>query len=282
MLGGDTTDICGGPMNKMKLSIMVLLTFSLFISSCSNPNTPSINQTVQSGEDTQNSTDTIENPIQFEPIKSPTLTQLPPTPSLSVTPAIPVVPAHDPANWSHVAYLTCTELTAFEWTWGGASSGEYASLTPINGIVNATILYTEYHPICPDFTPILKVPIHDLDTGGVLGYLSCSEVASQGWYWIISKGRWVSSTLLFGSHQAAYDQMEVSMNCSSINPTKVVPVHDAKWDIIGFLKCPEMDSYTWDVGINRGEYIASTTLFGSNYATSYYEEYNPACPSFSP
>jgi hypothetical protein len=269
-------------MNNMKLSIMVLLTFSLFLSGCLNPISQNLNQPVQTGDETPNSTGTIENPVQLAPVNSPTLTQLPPTPSLTVTHPVPVVPAHDPSNWSHVAYLTCTELIAFEWTWGGASSGEYVSLTPINGIVKATILYTEYHPICPDFTPILKVSIYDLDTGSVLGYLSCSEVASQGWYWIIGHGRWVSSTILFGSHQASYDQMEVSMNCPSINPTKVVPVHDAKWDIIGFLKCPELDSYTWDVGINSGEYIASTTLFGSNYATIYYEEFNPTCPSFSP
>ena len=195
---------------------------------------------------------------------------------------VPAVPAHDPTNWSNVVLLTCPELSTYEWTWGGSSSGEYASLTSIIGIVNATIVYDEYHPICPAFSPFLKVPIYDLDAGTRLGYISCSEVSALGWFWNISPGRWISSSALFGSNRATYVATEMSMNCPSLTTTKVVPVHGASWEIIGFLGCPELGTYTWNPGINSGEYIASTTLYGSNYATIYYEEFDPACPSFSP
>jgi hypothetical protein len=192
------------------------------------------------------------------------------------------VPAHDPGNWANVVYLTCSGLEAYDWTWNGASSGEYSSLIPILGITRATIIYTEYNPLCPAFHPHLMVPVHNKDSGMTIGYLSCVDMAGLSWYWNYPGGGWISSTALFGSDRATFDTTELSMNCSSLAPPKVVPVHGASWSKIGFLSCPGLEDYVWVLGAGSGEYIATTVLFGSSQATISYYEYSPACPSFTP
>jgi hypothetical protein len=195
---------------------------------------------------------------------------------------VPNVPVHDPGDWTHIVYLTCAALESYEWTWNGASSGEYSALTPIEGVTRATIVYSEYNPLCPGFQPHLKVPIHNRDGGGILGYQECSEVTGLSWFWYFPGGGWTSSTPLFGSDLAGVESTELAMNCPGAALAKVVPVHGVTWERIGFLTCIQLDDYTWALGGSSGEYIATTVLFGSSQATIRYEEYFPACPTFTP
>jgi hypothetical protein len=195
---------------------------------------------------------------------------------------IPAVPVHDPGNWEHIVYLACSDLETYDWTWNGASSGEYASLTPIEGITRATIIYTEFNPLCPTFHPHLMVPVHNKDSAATIGHLSCSDMAGLFWFWNYPGGGWISTTALFGSDRATFDPTELAMNCPSLSPAKTVPVHGATWSKIGFLSCSQLGDYTWVPGAGSGEYVATTDLFGSSQATISYNEYYPACPAFVP
>jgi hypothetical protein len=60
---------------------------------------------------------------------------------------------HDEATWNVIAYLSCSELAGYVWTWNGVSSGEYVASVPINGSPRPTIYLGEVTPICPAFSP---------------------------------------------------------------------------------------------------------------------------------